>query len=207
MEKQIEHKTCSKCGETKPKTLEFFPKRDGSKDGFRAACRICNSANRKNWYEKNRDQVLERVQKRAVEKRDELCQYYQNYYQLNSDKVKIRSKLWLYEKLETDPFYKMKCAMRCRIRDDIKNKRMTTESILGCDWNTFKEHIESLFQPGMTWENYGRWGWHYDHKIPVSSAKNEEELLKLNHYTNFQPLWAFDNLSKHNKISEEWGNA
>ena len=50
----------------------------------------------------------------------------------------------------------------------------------------------------MTWENQGEW--HFDHIIPISSAQTEEEVIKLNHYTNFQPLWAEDNLRKSNKI-------
>ena len=52
----------------------------------------------------------------------------------------------------------------------------------------------------MTWENYGMYGWHIDHKIPLCSANNETELLKLFHYTNLQPLWAEDNLKKNGKI-------
>jgi hypothetical protein len=72
--------------------------------------------------------------------------------------------------------------------------------MLGCDYDFFKAYIERQFKQGMTWENHGKW--HFDHIIPVSSAKNEEELIKLNHYTNFQPLWAEENLSKSNKI--EW---
>ena len=53
----------------------------------------------------------------------------------------------------------------------------------------------------MNWENAGKW--HLDHIYPVSLAKDEEELLKLNHYTNFQPLWAVDNIKKGNKIIEK----
>jgi hypothetical protein len=48
----------------------------------------------------------------------------------------------------------------------------------------------------MNWDNYSFRGWHIDHIIPLTSAKNEEELIKLCHYTNLQPLWAKDNLSK-----------
>ncbi len=59
--------------------------------------------------------------------------------------------------------------------------------------------IESLFIDNMSWDNYGEW--HLDHKIPVSWAKNEEELYKLNHYSNFQPMWAFDNQSKGDRFS------
>lgn len=52
----------------------------------------------------------------------------------------------------------------------------------------------------MSWENHGLFGWHIDHKIPLSSAKDEEELKKLCHYTNLQPLWAIDNIKKRDKI-------
>ncbi len=49
----------------------------------------------------------------------------------------------------------------------------------------------------MTWENHGEW--HIDHIIPISWGKTESEVIELNHYTNFQPLWAKDNLSKGNR--------
>ena len=52
----------------------------------------------------------------------------------------------------------------------------------------------------MTWENRGLKGWHLDHIIPLSSAKNEEELRELCHYTNIQPLWWDDNLRKGSSI-------
>ncbi len=52
----------------------------------------------------------------------------------------------------------------------------------------------------MTWENHGKW--HFDHKIPVSWANTEEEIIKLNHYSNFKPMWAYDNQSKGNRFSE-----
>jgi hypothetical protein len=51
----------------------------------------------------------------------------------------------------------------------------------------------------MSWENQGKW--HLDHKTPISWSETEEEVVKLNHYTNFQPLWAEDNLSKGNRYS------
>jgi hypothetical protein len=50
----------------------------------------------------------------------------------------------------------------------------------------------------MTWENYGKW--HLDHKTPISWAKTEKEVIELNHYTNFQPMWAIENLSKGNRF-------
>ena len=75
-----------------------------------------------------------------------------------------------------------------------KVKLQTTEQILGCDYDHLKVHIEGLFKSGMTWQNMGEW--HIDHKRPLASAKNEADVLKLNHFTNLQPMWKLDNLKK-----------
>ena len=79
-------------------------------------------------------------------------------------------------------------------------KGSKSESILGCEWYFFKQHIERQFKDGMSWSNYGKW--HLDHIYPISKATSYEMALELNHYTNFQPLWAFDNISKNNKVVE-----
>jgi len=73
------------------------------------------------------------------------------------------------------------------------------KEILGCSVEELREYLESLFKEGMTWENYGRFGWHIDHIIPICSAKTEEEVYKLFHYTNLQPLWWRENLVKGGK--------
>lgn len=74
---------------------------------------------------------------------------------------------------------------------------------LGCSLEELKTHLEQQFQLGMTWENWSRTGWHIDHIQPLSSfdLTDREQFLKAAHYTNLQPLWAKDNLVKHNKIS------
>jgi hypothetical protein len=88
------------------------------------------------------------------------------------------------------------------IRKSIKKGEYTKQSktydILGIDYKGFKNHIENLFIDGMNWNNHGKW--HYDHIVPLVSANTYEEIIKLNHYTNIQPLWAKDNLKKGSKI-------
>jgi hypothetical protein len=79
-------------------------------------------------------------------------------------------------------------------------KNSNTETILGCTIEEFRVYIQSKFTNGMTFENNGEW--HLDHIIPLATATTEEEIIKLNHYTNFQPLWAEENLSKGDKIIE-----
>ena len=65
---------------------------------------------------------------------------------------------------------------------------------MGCSLSEFKTHLESNFEDWMCWDNYGlyngelNYGWDIDHIVPSSSAKTEEESVKLNHYTNLQPL-------------------
>jgi hypothetical protein len=71
---------------------------------------------------------------------------------------------------------------------------------LGLKWGVLREYIESKFYEGMSWENFGQW--QIDHIFPLSQAKSEEELYKLFHYTNIQPLWAKDNLEKSDKLPE-----
>jgi hypothetical protein len=67
----------------------------------------------------------------------------------------------------------------------------------------FKTHIESLFQPGMTWDNHGngRDDWSIDHIIPISTAKSVEEVYQLSKYKNLQPLWHRDNMLKSNLVA------
>jgi len=92
--------------------------------------------------------------------------------------------------------------LRSRISQFIKSKKIhkdnKTLDLVGLSLNELKEHLQSQFKEDMSWENYG--SWHIDHIIPLSSAKNIEEINKLCHYSNLQPLWASENLSKGNKI-------
>jgi hypothetical protein len=73
---------------------------------------------------------------------------------------------------------------------------------LGCSIEEFKFYIESKFQPGMTWDNWSRTGWHMDHILPLDSfdLSDLEQQLKACHYSNLQPLWAKENLKKGKRL-------
>jgi hypothetical protein len=73
---------------------------------------------------------------------------------------------------------------------------------LGCSFEKLKRHLESQFQPGMTWKNYGLHGWHIDHIKPLVlfDLTNRKQFLEACNYKNLQPLWAKENLSKKGKI-------
>lgn len=109
------------------------------------------------------------------------------------------------KKVQQDPFYKIRSVLRSRISCFLRRNKIrkthTSNQYLGADFDTVKLHLEPKFLPEMTWKNHGKI-WHIDHIIPLASAKTEEELIKLFHYTNLQPLWARDNWSKGAKILE-----
>lgn len=101
-----------------------------------------------------------------------------------------------------DPFHKLKANLRCRTSWVFKlkgvKKNTKTERLLGATFDVVKQYIERQFTKGMNWGNHGNESdkWQIDHKIPLSIAKNEDELIKLCHYTNIQPLWATENRKK-----------
>lgn len=107
------------------------------------------------------------------------------------------------KKRDSKPEQRIKNNLRSRIRKIFKKQLGDVSAIrhLGCSYQEFVEHIQNLFQPGMTLENYGEW--HIDHTKPLSTfdLTNPEEIKKASHYSNLQPLWAKDNLKKGNKIS------
>jgi len=102
------------------------------------------------------------------------------------------------ERKKRDPIFKMTRNLRTRLYYGLKRKQKSGHllDLLGCSILELKQHIEAQFQNNMTWENYGEW--HIDHIKPLASFDLEDDSqLKLAcHYTNLQPLWAKDNLSK-----------
>jgi hypothetical protein len=163
----------------------------------------------KEYYEKNTNRKKRNVKKTEIEKKEDAIIYriknkekLKNYQKIYREKNKEKLYKNLTIKRNTNPFFKLRCNISTSINLSLKNKGYKKDSktfeILGCSYEEFKQHLERQFTKGMSWENKGQW--HLDHIYPVSLAKDEAELIKLNHYTNFQPLWAKDNLEKHNKI-------
>jgi len=101
----------------------------------------------------------------------------------------------------------LKCRLKVRIRDRVnkaikgKLKPASITENLGCSWDELISYLEALFLPGMSWENYGLFGWHLDHIKPLDLFNLEDpiQFKEACHYTNLQPLWAIDNLKKGNK--------
>lgn len=139
------------------------------------------------WTKANPEKVKER--KRA-------------YRKANLEKINENARNYWLNKIKTNSFLAMKIRVRCLISTSLRKKNYTkksrTHEILGCDYETFMAYLEAQFVDGMNWDNRDKW--HIDHIIPLASAQTEEDVLRLNHYTNLQPLWAADNFAKRDKM-------
>jgi hypothetical protein len=97
--------------------------------------------------------------------------------------------------------------LRSRINTCLKNRstRLSLIDLIGISLEELIVYLESKFLPGMSWDNYGNKGWHIDHIRPMSSfdLTNLEQQKCAMHYTNLQPLWAKDNLSKGAKYDKQ----
>lgn len=167
------------------------------------------------YYQKNKETHLLKKQEYRRNNPEKYKEETKKYYEKTKIVQNVKKKKWINENREkyneyfknmkkNNHLYNVKCKVRNRIHaffsiHGIKKLNKTFE-IVGCTPQFLKEHIEKQFVNGMTWENYGQFGWHIDHIIPLSLAKNEDDIYKLCHYTNLQPLWWRDNLSKGTKI-------
>lgn len=170
-------------------------------------CLLQNKKYRLNNLEAIKTQRKEskNIEKIKVRSRD---YYTKNKYVLNKkskeyqlkNKLELRNKarLRLIEKRKNDPVFKLKCNIRRLVQLSLKSKGYVKDSktfeILGCNAAEFKGYLESKFEKWMNWGNRGlfngsfNYGWDLDHIIPLKAAKTKEDVIKLNHYTNFQPL-------------------
>lgn len=166
-----------------------------------------------NWHKENKDHTLDYGRKRYSSNPEKARKYRKDWYLKNKDfaldqakiyrknnKVKIRQ--YYNDRHKTNSLFAMSNRARNRINDFIRKKGYSktskTSQLLGCSWITLHDHIEKQFTNGMKWSN--RELWHIDHIVPLASAKNEDELVRLCHFSNLRPLWAKENHTKSDKI-------
>lgn len=187
-------KFCKTCFETKD--INSFGVRKDSTSGYRNECKKCRSGKSKIHYNKNKEVILSKIDKEKKRKYD--LHYRREYVLNNRDKVN-ESQRKTYNKYKHEPMKRLISNVRARVRASFSvkkwNKNNKTKEILGCDFDVLYNHIESKFTNGMCWSKIGS-EIHIDHIIPLATAKTKEDIFKLNHYTNLQPLWASDNLKK-----------
>jgi hypothetical protein len=184
----METKICKKCGIEK----EYceFNKDKYSKDGFRYRCRQCTKSEYKNFYYSNLEREIERQ-----------VSYQRNNKETINKKRNDRHR----NRYKNDILYKLKITLRNRMKNYLNQKNIDLEidrtyKVIGCTPKELKLHLEKQFEEDMSWENYGHTGWHIDHIIPLFLAETKEDVFRLSHYSNLQPLWCDENYKKGKKI-------
>lgn len=168
-------------------------------------------AQKKEYYLRKKEEILASRKEYHLANKEERNKKAREYRDKNLEKVKAKtreyhkknSKALSAKKIQfikSDPLRIFKERIRIVIKGGFvrlkQNKARRTNEIIGADWETVKEHIVSQFKDGMTWEAFVAGEIHIDHIKPLASATCEEDIIALNHYTNLQPLWCLDNLSK-----------
>ena len=132
-----------------------------------------------------------------------LCPVCGMMFQTHHPAIKFCSKICreiARENARVDGLWKIQRAIYGRYRWELKRKAIrpitTAFQLLGCTVQEFKRKLEDQFQSGMNWNNYGKW--HIDHIRPIAmfDLTDFEQQRQCFHFSNFQPLWAKDNLRK-----------
>jgi hypothetical protein len=211
---------CNGCGQSKKD--EDFPKDPRVKSGRATQCRACRNAYLKSYHQTNRDKRLKaqrldyqqnktkyQVANRNYrqQNKDKLRLKDSLYYQKNKSKIIARISIWEKARRKSNPQHRISHNLRKRLWEALHKqslvKNQKTFDLIGCNMPTLMSHLEKQFTNGMSWENYGKKGWHIDHIKPCAAfnLSNPEEQKACFHYTNLQPLWECDNLAKGDSLN------
>ncbi|KKN21912.1 hypothetical protein LCGC14_0920420 [marine sediment metagenome] len=224
----MQTKKCTKCGKVKP--LDAFSVHSASKDGKQSRCRVCRNAAKCKWRAANREKLREynrkyridnsekcgeSVRKWRVDNPKKAGEYSRKYRLAHPKRVretgrKCRAahleerRKYEAERLKNNPQARLRGHIRSRLYQAVKNGQKVGSAVrdLDCSMSYLQAHLEALWKPGMTWENYGRHKgmrcWEIDHIIPLSSfdLTDREQFLAVVHFSNLQPLWSDENKRK-----------
>jgi hypothetical protein len=225
-------RVCKKCGRSLPLSEFYSHTRKTGTALNYFSCKSCWAEAKKRrrianpgkyaeqdrkWQQKNREKCRANCRRWKLKHPELYVKCQKKYYDANREKRIETSKRYRLNNIEKyrgfrraqyskSKSYRISVLLRRRMFGEMKKasakKSKTTFELLGCTISEFKKYIESIFLPGMSWENHSIHGWHLDHIIPISSfdlTKPDQQKICFN-YKNIQPLWAEDNLRKSDKI-------
>ena len=195
----IEMKHCPTCDSWKE--LTEFNKQSSSWDNLARMCRncYCNYKNNKRQMDE-KYKISDKIYNEKYKETGRRREVSQIRYKLKKEEIIQKCVEYNKFKYKNDPYFKVVTAMRTRISKLLRQKNVDKNNnfykYLGCSKDEFIKYFEAKFKEGMSWKNHGEW--HIDHIKPCASFNllDEEEQKKCFHYTNLQPLWALENLSK-----------
>lgn len=210
---------CAHCNECNRKRNKEYYYRNIEKNRLKKKLYIYKNKDRRNKYAKkwriknrnrvinyrreNRNKNIEYARQYRIRNKDKINKYIQQYY--HNPETREQRRIYKKNKYKNNIQYKISQNIRRRILAALKKKRKmdNTINLIGCSISSLMNYLESKFQYGMSWENHGFGDnkWHIDHIIPCVTfdLTKEEEQRKCFHYTNLQPLWQKENLSKGDK--------
>jgi len=217
-------KICTRCKENKP--LTKFCKNKNTKDGRLTQCKDCEKiyrkenadklrAHKKKYKENNADKIKAQKKIYRENNADKIRARNKIYRENNIDKERAQYKIYsqrpevkdrnnkrLKQRRRTDVNFRLTGNLRCRLRNALNRnqKSASTLALLGCSVEQLKRHLEKQFVEGMSWNNIGT-VFHIDHMIPCSlfDLSDAEQQRRCFHFTNLQPLFASENMTKGNK--------
>jgi hypothetical protein len=216
----LKTKKCSKCGQIK--SINEFGKNKRIKSGLSSWCKDCLAKYNKQWHISNpkyyKQYYIDNLEERKeynrqwyIDKSEKVKECHKRYYINNLKQFKEKHRQWRknnpgYQKQRLlNPTYKLSKNISNLIYLSLKGNKngWHWEIIVNYTLKDLIAHLENQFREGMTWDNYGKYGWHIDHRRPISSfnftSYNDPEFKECWALKNLQPLWAKENLSKGNR--------
>ena len=161
----------------------------------------------KKYREANKDKERERQKKYREANKDKIRERDKKRYEANKDKIRERQRERQRERSNTDPLFRLVNNLRRRVQHALKgeSKSARTLELLGCSPDEFRAHLEAQFTEGMSWDNYGKNGWHIDHIRPCATfdLSDPEQQKACFHFSNCQPMWESENVSKGSLYEDE----
>jgi hypothetical protein len=186
----VAQKFCKRCAQTKD-VIHFYKNKSLS-GGLDFYCKDCHRLYKQTPEAKKRHKISNSKYYRSEKGQKARC----------TEKRKMYKREYNKKRRKTDVNYRLRCNLRSRLSDTLSKNLKCGSAIkdLGCSLDQLKYHLEGKFQPGMTWNNYGKW--HIDHIRPLAAfdLRDRSQFLQAVHYLNLQPLWAKDNCSKQAKV-------
>jgi len=153
-----------------------------------------------NWRKANPESVKKSADKSYYKHKEKHNADHKKWVRKNKAHINAYNKI----KAAKDPIFKIKRNLRSGFKQALyahlntKYESAAAFKYLGCSIPELISRLESMFKDGMTWDNYGRTGWHIDHIKPMAmfDLSKESEQRKACHYKNLQPLWALENSAK-----------
>ena len=191
-------------------------KRDQDKK-YREANREKIKELHKAWRDKNRERLNEKARENYNAEPQAQKERSEKYRETHKEQIKASNKRYREEnrqkrtdyernRRQNDSVYRFRNSFTNLIRQYLRKHEYkgakNVWDVVGCNFEEFLAYIQSQFQDGMTMENYGNGKdkWNIDHIIPICTAENDEDLERLNHYSNLRPMWSTDNYKRPRKI-------